>query len=79
MHRCGALGLAGIVGGALAGIWAGPRLVEFFPLLDASRLLTLFRLGNRRDELGAAAGFQDVLGGLTRGVQLPVPTGALVG
>lgn len=34
----GALGLAGIVGGALAGIWAGPRLVEFFPLLDASRL-----------------------------------------
>lgn len=33
----GVLGFVGIVGGALAGIWAGPRLVELVPMLDTGR------------------------------------------
>ncbi len=34
----GVLGLVGVVGGAIAGIWAGPRLIELLPALDSSRL-----------------------------------------
>lgn len=35
----GVLGLVGVVGGAAAGLWAGPRLIEIFPQLDANRLI----------------------------------------
>jgi len=34
---------------------------------------SLFRLRNGRDELGAATGFNRVLGGLTLRVEFPVP------
>jgi len=39
------------------------------------RGLTLPRLGNWRDELGVAPGFEDALGGLTLVVELPMPKG----
>ena len=41
--------------------------------------LRFLRLGDRRDELGAAAGFDDLLGRLAVVVELPVPARVLVG
>ncbi|NLA29857.1 MAG: MarP family serine protease [Propionibacterium sp.] len=40
----GILGLVGVIGGAAAGIWAGPRLVELVPALDATRLIRTITL-----------------------------------
>ena len=42
------------------------------------RTLALFRFGNRRDELRATAGVQNLLGRLSGGIQLPVPLRAPV-
>ena len=41
--------------------------------------LLLLRLGNRRDELGAATRIQNLLSWLPRSIQFPVPCGMLIG
>jgi hypothetical protein len=56
---------------------AGLALVEDDLLLGLG--LALLGFGNRGEELGGAAPFDDAVGGLAVGVQLPVPRGVRVG
>ncbi len=53
-------------------------LVEHHALLDR-RAFALLGLGDRRDEIGLAAGFNDLLRRLSRGIELPMPPWAVVG